>query len=101
MTQYFSRITADHWTAKNRLDKAAKEVAMIMDRKIINQEDIEVFKTEFTYRIDIINKEFSRCKPLVLDIWLPEHRKGVNDISFSISGVFDLMLFEAKEAETK
>lgn len=95
MAQYFSRITANHWTAKNRLEKAAHDVAKDMDRRLIPGDRMNAFIEEFKAKIDSINKANARCKPLELNI----HKDYMNrdDIRFYISMVFNFTLFLVKE----
>jgi hypothetical protein len=104
MKQFFSRITADHWTAKNRLEKAAHEVAREMDRRIILENQVELFISEMRLKIADLNKEYSKCKSLKLTVWQPEiycgDHKDIDldyDISFIVDYVFHLKLFLAKE----
>jgi hypothetical protein len=95
MKNYFSRITQDHWCSKNNLQKAAHKVAMEMDRRIATSDQVESFKTEFKEKINKINAEFSRCKPVKLDIERDLADRG--DIVFWADGIFHLCLFLAKE----
>jgi hypothetical protein len=95
MKNYFSRITRDHWCSKNNLQKAAHKAAIEMDRRIVTSDQVEGFKTEFKEKISRINSEFSRCKPVKLNI---EHdRMDRGDIVFWADGIFCLNLFMAKE----
>ena len=94
-TVYFSHITADHWTAKNNLQKAAHKIAVEMDRRIVLDDEVALFKADFKTKIDALNIEFKRCKPQVLSIGADYMKRG--DISFSIDGVFQMSLFKAKQ----
>jgi hypothetical protein len=95
MKIYFSRITADHWCAKNNLEKAAHKLAREMDRRILTQDQVPAYKKEFQEKINKLNQEYHRCKPLELDIHSAYDDRG--DIDFYISSVFNLCLFLAKE----
>lgn len=98
MATYFSCITADHWTAKNKLEAAAKKVARRMERQIIPGDQVEGYKSAFKKQIEDLNNTFSRCKPLELNIWKePMERTG--DIFIDISSVFQISLFRVKEVE--
>lgn len=93
MKQYFSRITANHWTPKNRAQKEAHEVVNIMDRRIISENQVEKFTEEFKNHIGRVNQDNKRCTPLHLSVWeIPNSE----DINFNISGVFSLDLFLVK-----
>jgi hypothetical protein len=95
MKNYFSRITQDHWCSKNNLQKAAHKVATEMDRRIVTSDQVESFKTDFKEKISRINAEFSRCKPVILDINRDHDDRG--DIVFWADGIFCICLFLAKE----
>lgn len=98
MATYFSCITADYWVAKNKLAAAAKKVARKMERQIIPGDQVEGYKSAFRKQIEDLNKTFSRCKPLKLEIWKePSDRTG--DIFIDISCVFTINLFKVKEVE--
>ena len=95
MKQYFSRITSDHWIAKNNLQKAAHKLAKEMDRRVLTESQVPAFKKEFKEKIDALNFEFKRCKPLSLSISSSYERNG--DISVYCDGVFYMSLFLVKE----
>jgi hypothetical protein len=91
---YFSRITADHWTSKNRLEDAAHKLAQKMDRKILTDSEVPSFKKEFQQAIDELNQEYKRCKPLRFSISNCLSKSG--DIIIYCDGVFHMSLFLAK-----
>jgi hypothetical protein len=91
MKTYFSRITQDHWQSKNNLQKAAHKLAIEMDRILISENRVPGFKKEFQERIESLNKEFSRCKPLNFSISSSHERNG--DITIWCDGVFSMSLF--------
>jgi hypothetical protein len=96
MKQYFSRIVADHWCAKNESQKAAQKLAQEMERRIITSDQILDFKTEFIDKVSKINASHPRCKPLHLSI---EHSHlNKDDSHFWMDGVFHLELILAKES---
>jgi hypothetical protein len=96
MKTYFSRIVADHWSAKNESQKAAHKLAKEMERRIVSQDKVLDFKAEFIDKVTWINKAHPRCKPLHLSIQSDRMDKG--DIVFWMDGVFHLDLILAKEA---
>lgn len=93
---YFSRITADHWAAKNRLEEAAKQLAYEMDRRLILDSELQSFLKEFDRRISELCARFPRCKPLQFS-----HHKGYvdkwNEWWIYCDGVFQMSLIEVKE----
>jgi hypothetical protein len=97
MRYYFSKITADHWIAKNKLHEAALRVAKEMEWKLIPVGDMPKFEKEFKDKIDAINSQFSRCNPLVLDIYTDPIERRSKDICFNIYKVFSLSLYWAKD----
>jgi hypothetical protein len=94
MKTYFSKITADHWQAKNKLEEAAKTVASEFERKIIPESDIKNFLLDLHNRIAFINNKFSRCKPLRFSI--EERTEGNGDYWIYCDGVFNMNLFLVK-----
>lgn len=94
MKTYFSRITADHWCAKNNLHREINNVAKEMDRRIVTADEVEAFKAEISHEIEELNKKYSRCTPMKLSIH-KDYDRG-EDIQFVVSGVFQLVLFLAK-----
>jgi hypothetical protein len=94
MKQYFSRIVADHWMAKNKSEEAAHKLAYELDRRILTSGEVEAFKKEFLSKIDKINTEHPRCKILRWAIHSDPSDGG--DITFWVDGVFHLDLFLVK-----
>jgi len=93
MKNYFSRITADHWCAKNKLEEAAHKVAKEMDRRLVPDWQVKAFKEEFKEKILKINNEHPRCKPV--ELLIDADRMDRGDINFYVSGVFQMSLFLA------
>ena len=83
---YVSRITADHWMAKNNLEKAAKKLAKEMERKLIMENELPAFRKEFQLKIKQLNQEFNRCKPL--DFYIETSYIYKRDINIICQGVF-------------
>jgi hypothetical protein len=95
MKQFFSKIIADHWTAKNESQKEAHKLALEMERRIVPMDKVLDFKAEFLDKVTRINAAHPRCKPLHLFIETSRLDKG--DIVFWMDGVFHLDLILAKE----
>jgi hypothetical protein len=97
---YFSKVTSDHWTAKNKAEAAAKELARSMERMHFPDSQLSNFLRVMEEGIKGINQTYPRCKPLKLEIWKPwEHISdpGNNrDIDIYVSDVFQLSLYEVK-----
>lgn len=94
MKTFFSKITQDHWTAKNNLEKAAHKVAKEMERWIVTNDEVPRFKKDFQEKINALNMEHKRCKPLRFSIEGHQDRNG--DIAIWCDGVFNMSLLLAK-----
>jgi hypothetical protein len=92
---YFSRITADHWCAKNESQKEAHKLAHEMERRLITSDQVLDYKAEFIDKVSRINAAHPRCKPLHLSI--EKSYSPMADISFWMDGVFHLELILAKQ----
>ena len=62
-----------------------------MDRILISENRVPPFKKEFQEKIDALNKEYGRCKPLSFSISSSHERNG--DITIWCDGVFSMSLF--------
>ena len=91
---YVSRITADYWMAKNNLEKAAKILAKEMERRLIPVEQLAAYKKELRDRIEKLNLEFKKCKPL--DFSIMDKPNYCEQIEIYCTGVFIMELFELK-----
>ena len=87
---------ADHWCAKNKLEKEAHKLAYEMERRIVTSDQVLDFKAEFIDKVSKINATYPRCKPLHLSIHSDLIDKG--DIIFWMDGVFHLELILSKES---
>jgi hypothetical protein len=93
MKRYFTRITADHWVAKNKLAEEAKQLALRMERLLLHEDTLQLYKDTFSQAVKDLNDKYHRCKPLVLHIWkIPDTR--TNRWSYSIYSVFDIEVIE-------
>jgi hypothetical protein len=92
---YFSRITADHWSARNNLDKAAHNLAREMDRRLLSENEIMDFRVELLDKMEKLNQEFHRCKPLRVS--MHESHSCNGDYSIYCDGVFHMGLFLVKD----
>jgi hypothetical protein len=92
MKQYFSKITANHWCAKNKLHAEANEVAQDMERRLVTADELSGFRQELYGKIEDLNKKYARCNPLKIETF--KHNDGDN--SFYISGVFHLTMHFVK-----
>ena len=94
MKTYFSKISADHWTAKNNLEKEAHKLGREMERRIIPEQELKAFKKELSEKIDNLNKQFTRCKPLSFSIHGSYDNSG--DYTAYCDGVFNMGIYLAK-----
>jgi hypothetical protein len=95
VTLYFSRITSDHWCSKNNLEKAAHKLAKEMDRRLVIKEQVPAFKKEFKDKIEKLNLEYHRCKPLRFYTESGQsYQEG--DMWIYCEGVFHMSLFKIR-----
>jgi len=92
MKRYCSRITANHWVAKNNLAKEAKQLALRMEKLLLHEDTLRLYKDTFIQAVKDLNAKYPRCKPLELHIWQPDSRRKY--WAYSISSVFDIEVFE-------
>jgi hypothetical protein len=97
MNIYFSRITADHWTAKNELHRKVNTLAHELDKRLIRGSELETFKADFFERVDVLNRLYPRCKPIQIQI----HKdfRDSEDYFVHCSGVFQMGIYLAKPHE--
>jgi hypothetical protein len=96
--KYFSRITADHWTAKNKLEEAAKKLAWEMDRHLIPGDKVKEFLGDFEKKMNELYAVHKRCKPLQFS-WHRGYTKGWAEWWIYCDGVFQMSLIEVKAYE--
>ena len=92
MKRYCTRITANHWVAKNRLAEEAKQLALRMEKLLLHEDTLQLFKDTFTQAVYELNIKYPRCKPLELHVWQPDSRSKF--WVYSIYSVFDIEVFE-------
>ena len=92
MNQYFSKVTADYWCPKNKLQEEAQVTARDMDRILVPESEMEAFSIEIFTRIDQLNKKHHRCNPLKLYKWKPDSNR--EEDCFMIDYVFHLSMYK-------
>ena len=93
MNLFFSKVTADHWCPKNKLQEEAQAAARDMDCILVPESKMKDFGDEVFRRIDELNKKYHRCNPLKLYKWKPDRHEDC----FMIDGVFTLSMYQVKE----
>lgn len=93
-TFYCSKVTQDHWVAKNRLEAEVKKIFLDAERKIIHGDKLEAFKNELKKRIGRANITFHRCKALEITEY-PDW-EGTGDIVLQVASVTHLVLYKLK-----
>ena len=96
MNQYFSKVTADHWCPKNKLQEEAQKVARNFERKIIHETMVDLFVAELNLNISGLNREYKRCNSLKIEESRAYTEKD-QDRCLVIPGVFHLTLYLVKE----
>lgn len=90
---YFTKVTQDYWTAKNKLELEAKALMRKFERIMIKKSEKEAFIHGLKKSFDQLNQKYPRCKPLVIDIWKPAKS---TEIEIYISGVSQMKMYEVK-----
>lgn len=96
--KFFSHITADHWTAKNKLEEVAKDLALQMDRRLIPTHKVQDYLNEFDLKMKDLYILHKRCKPLAFS-WHRGYTKDWAEWWIYCDGVFQMSLIEVKEDE--
>ena len=93
--QYFSYINHTY-ICKNALHKAVFEFLKANDRKVINSENVEIFKREIIKGIGLQNSLHSRCKPIIAS-WTTAGTSD-NDFMLDIGGIICYFFLYASKA---
>lgn len=92
--RYITRITQDHWNAKNKLQEEAKRFAHKMDRLLMEEDALPCFKDVFKQGIMDLNAKYPRCKPLELNSWKIPDPVKYNTWDFYVTGLFHVEVVE-------
>ena len=95
MSQFFTKITADHWVAKNSLEEAVKKFARTMDRRLLKNYEVAPFKIKFREKIKELNEAHPRCKPVELEIRTSYFNKEESWIC--VPQVFQMSVYKVKK----
>lgn len=94
---YFAKITQDYWKETNNLEKAAREYANSMDRRLLfDKKERSRFIFDLKNGIQQLNEKHKRCKPLHLSHW-PSRLSKSDDINIDCERVFRMVIYECKE----
>ncbi len=93
--RFFSHISADHWTAKNKLEEAAHNLAREMDRILVPEHKVQDFLIEFDNKMKELFRANPRCKPLEFS-WHKGYVKEYEEWWIYCDGVFQMSLIEVK-----
>jgi hypothetical protein len=96
MNQYFSKVTADHWCPKNKLQEKAQEVARHFERKIIPENQVSLFVSDLHLNIADLNAKYRRCNSLKIEE-SKAYTEADRDRCLVIPGVFHLTLYLVKD----
>lgn len=96
MNQFFSKVTADHWCPKNKLQAEAQASARQMERRIILENHVALFVSDLNMRIATLNAKYNRCNSLKIEEARAYTEKD-QDRCLVIPGVFHLTLYLVKE----
>ena len=85
---------------KSFFRERAKEIALEMDNKLMQQDQMPAYLNEIQGKINKLNSEFKWRKPLAWDINFPDRPNGSHYV-FICFGVFRMEIYEVKPYDTK
>lgn len=90
---YFTKVTSDHWSPKNRLHKSIKEFARACERIAIKPQDLEKFTKYFLDGVEQVNKKHLNCIFVKPQVSVTENK----DVRIVIPGVVIFVIYLGKE----
>lgn len=91
---YFTKVTADYWTAKNKLQQEVKEFARACERMILKPDAVKDWMAYLKSGVSKLNQQHKRCKPLRVET---DKDRQTGDIKVFIYGVSHLSVYAGKE----
>lgn len=92
--RYFTKVTADHWTAKNNLEKEWKEICRGSECQILeNEEQKEQYIHGLKTACIALNAKHARCKSLAFSDWTPAN---TNITLVGVSYVSTISIYQEK-----
>ncbi len=89
--QYLLKVTASHWTAKNKLQEAVQKHFHSIDQTlIITERAKEEYLKDLDQKIHELNQEHKRCKPHQL------YSVRYVEQSYNVPGVVSISFYEVK-----
>ena len=95
--KYFAKITSQGYSAKNKLQEAAKLLMKDRDQLLIDEADLEAWLTDLESRIKALNEYFKRCTDLSYSR-NKSHISDCKDLTFDCNEVFTITLYEVKNS---
>jgi hypothetical protein len=96
--EYFTKITSADYRSKNKLEEAAKAMALNKDRELIDESKLEEWSSDIKRRLKALCDYFHRCKPLNYNFEIAYNKK---DYEFHCSEVFTITLYLIKKKNTE
>lgn len=90
---YFSKITQNYWTAKNKAHKDILSMVKNYDQVLIKKEDVKRFIENIEANIIAINAIHRRCNDYTLDVYKTTDN---NNIILRMSGVFIMYIYKVR-----
>jgi hypothetical protein len=91
--KYFSKITSQGNTPKNKLEENAKKLLPQREQLLIDELDLVQWIDDLKDRLDALSQYFKRCKPLTYHF---DNSHIGNDKIFTCDGVFTIILYEVR-----
>lgn len=93
--KYFSKITSQGYSAKNKLQENAKKLMNNRDQLLIDEIDLIQWIDDLKDRIDALSHYFKNCTPLKYSYKKSYHN---NDMVFTCNEVFTITLYEVRNS---
>ncbi|MCD4680676.1 MAG: hypothetical protein K8S00_09850 [Bacteroidales bacterium] len=90
--QYFSKITQNYWTSKNKAHEQILGVIITYDQILIEKDKLKDFEIDLFTDIAEVNLNNPRCKDLEISIF-PDYLDK-DEVFFEIPGVFLMHLYK-------
>lgn len=94
MKRYYAKLNGS-WAPKNKLHEAAQKHVEQLSGIIVDADKLEAFKSDINLKIEELNKQFPRCRPIELHT-NSYTNYAFNDIYITAPEVFSMYLTEIR-----
>ena len=93
--KYFTKITSQGYSAKNKLQESAKELMKGRDQMLLEDTEVDKWIADISNRIKALNDYFKRCSPLKYSF---ESAYNGTDYTFNCNEVFTITLYKVNNS---